>query len=47
MGVNFERVAKPTGKKVRERVACRMRLIIIMGKEEARESPMVLRPAVN
>jgi hypothetical protein len=45
-GVSFEMVDIPMGKKARERVACRIRAVTIIGRVEARERPMVLSPVM-
>jgi hypothetical protein len=45
--VNFDMATKPTGKKVREKVACRKRLIRIKGRVEAAERQMVLSPVAK
>jgi hypothetical protein len=47
IGVSFEIVIKATGKKARERRACRMRVIKINEMLEERARPMVLRPVAK
>jgi hypothetical protein len=47
IGVSFEIVIKATGKKARERRACRMSVIKINEMLEERARPMVLRPVAK
>ena len=46
-GVRFESAANAAGKKPTDRVACRTRVIRIMGNVEERASPIVLSPVVT
>jgi hypothetical protein len=47
MEVNFEIPIKATGKKARERRACRVRVTKIDGRVEDRARPMVLSPVAK